>query len=127
MAEERKSYTQRVAMGTQGNQLVISHIRFDEDGFGAQQINMAIPIDPSQDASAMLKKAAKIAWRPTGNPNSAGFFAAEKVRNISEEELATAKQTGNRSISVTLFETEEETFGGDLVHTVAASGANPLM
>lgn len=129
MADEakRQSYVQRVAMGTQGNNIVVAKIHFGEDGFGTQQINMSVPIDPTANADQMLKKAAGLVWEPKGNPNNGGFFQAEQKRAITEEELATATRSGNRSISVIIYENEEESLlGGDLVISRPVTAENPL-
>lgn len=107
--------TQRVALGRNGQAIVVSHLTFDEDGFGNGQKTGILAISPNFSAEEMLKKAAKKQWNLTGLPNLGGFVACEKGRDLTEAELATAI-AGSRSIQVQFQPENEEEMYADISH-----------
>lgn len=119
--------TQRVSLGKQGNVIVVSHLQFDEDGFGTGQRNAIIPIDAGRSPLEMIEKAAKNAWRITGMPNLGGFYEAEKIRPLTEEELRTSTGLKGRSITVKVQLTDAEVASEDLVHGALNTPSNQPM
>jgi hypothetical protein len=109
---------QRVALGGQGTNLVISHSTFDDEGYSLGQKAALVEISISKDPVTMLQSAAKKEWRLFGQKNQAGFYQAEKVRDLTDAEIATQKTSGR---SYTVVFQVEETADEDLIHSTNES------
>lgn len=99
-----KKFTQRISMGRTFQALIVSHIMFDEMGFG-KQIQGLVPIQIPEDKTPkeMLEVAAKFRWNLLGAPNAQNNFVPTVTRGeeLSADVLDNAVLTGS-SISVEL-------------------------
>lgn len=119
---ERKSFVQRVSLGNSNQALIVSHITFDEDGFGTTTAQGLINIEPGKNGLEMLRKAAQSKWNLSGTPNRQSNFMpnVEKGEKLSDAVLATAKATAN-SISVEI--PLEDEVGADVLQSAAEATA----
>jgi hypothetical protein len=117
-----KKLTQRVALGTSGSVLVVSHIVFGEDGLGKGQIAGIVPIDTEMNSVEILKANALKLFKLSGTKNLQGFVQAEVVRELKKEEVR-AINTAPRSIEVKI-EVEEDILAEDIEHGSLNTASN---